>query len=131
MGRSDTAFYQLQKKLHKIKAFSSNILSARKTRMCSLSKNRNCTILKTDLWNEGVEYDRDLITEVSKIHMKKKLFAMDVSPKICDLGKKRLNDKTEVVCSSVMKPPFKISPSTLYLNIDDRSSSYRTNEVSN
>jgi len=69
--------------------------------------NRNCTILKTDLWNEGVEYDRDLFTEVSKIHMKKKLFAMDVSPKICNLGKKRVNDKIEVVCSSVMKPPFK------------------------
>jgi len=100
-------FTNCKKSFTKSKLFQAVYLALVKRVFAHYLMNRNCTILKTDLWNEGVEYDRDLFTDVSKIHVKKKLLAVDISPKICNLGKKRLNDKTEVVCSSVMNLPFK------------------------
>jgi SAM-dependent methyltransferase len=100
-------FTNCKKSFTKSKLFQAVYLALVKRVCARYLKNRNCTILKTDLWNEGVEYDRDLFTGVSKLHIKKELIAVDVSPKICNLGKKRLNDKTEVVCSSVISPPLK------------------------
>jgi len=100
-------FTNYKKSFTKSKLFQAVYLALIKRIFAHYLINRNCTILKTDLWNEGVEYDRDLFTEVSKVHVKKKLFAVDISRKICNLGKKRLKDKTEVVCSSVVNPPFK------------------------
>jgi len=100
-------FMNCKKSFTKSKLFQAVYLALVK-RICVYHlKGRNCAILKTDLWNEGVECERDLFTRVSKIHIKKRLIAVDVSPKICNLGKKKLNDKAEVVCSSVTNPPFK------------------------
>lgn len=110
-------FTNCKKSFTKSKLFQEVYLALVKRVCAHYLKNRNCTILKTDLWNEGVEYDRDLFTGVSKIHIKKKLFAVDVSPKICNLGKKRLNDKAEVVCSNVMNPPLKKESIDLILDI--------------
>jgi len=94
-------------------------------------KGRNCNILKTDLWNEGVEYDRDILIEASKIRIKKRLVAMDVSPKICTLAKKRLDNRVEIVCASVTNPPFKNQSFDFILDIStiDHLPTEKTNLV--
>jgi len=126
-------FSHCKKSLIKSRLFQQGYLELTR-RICTYYlKDRNCNMLKTDLWNEGVEYDRDILTEASKIRIKKRLFAMDVSPKICSLAKKRLNNRVEVeiVCASLTNPPFKNQSFDFILDIStiDHLPAEKTNLV--
>lgn len=110
-------FTHCKKSFIKSKLFQEVYLELVKHVCARYLKNRNFNILKTDLWNEGVECDRDMLTEVSKIHVKRKIFAVDISPKICDLAKKRLNDEIDAICASMTNPPFKSRSFDLVLDI--------------
>jgi hypothetical protein len=67
-----------------------------------------CLVLKTDLWNEGIEVDRNLAAYVNDSSKKCRLVAIDVCRYVCESAK-QLNPELEVVRATLLASPFRRS----------------------
>ena len=63
-------------------------------------------VLKTDLWNEGIETDRNLAKYVHKTSQKAELVGQDISRIICEYAKQKQENKIEIVRSTLLASPF-------------------------
>ncbi len=68
---------------------------------------RPVLVLKTDLWNEGVEYGRDLASLIHNVCGKSVLVGVDVSLRVCEFAKKNSTCDIHIVNSSILAPPFR------------------------
>ena len=67
-------------------------------------------VLKTDLWNEGVQPRRALLGRAitgEKDLQEPELFGMDLSVQTCEMAKERLSDRVMIVCASITHLPFR------------------------
>ena len=72
--------------------------------------NRRHKVLKTDLWNEGVQPGRALLGKViteRKDFEEPELFGLDLSVQTCRMARERLSDRVMIVCASITHLPFR------------------------
>ena len=72
--------------------------------------NRKHKVLKTDLWNEGVQPGRALLGKAitgDKDLEEPELFGLDISVQTCKMARKRLSDRVMLVCASITHLPFR------------------------
>lgn len=63
-------------------------------------------VLKTDLWNEGVERDRDLAVYVRKASGEATLVGIDISRTVCEYANEANQSGIEIVRSTLLSAPF-------------------------
>jgi len=63
-------------------------------------------ILKTDLWNEGVENGRNILSLVRGASGKSEIVGVDISGNVCGYARRELGDDIEIVRSTLLAPPF-------------------------
>jgi hypothetical protein len=79
---------------------------------------QKCLVLKTDLWNEGIEVHRNLAAYVNDPSKKCRLIAIDVCRYVCESAK-HMNPDLEIVRATLLAFPFRrkfdliIDPSTV------------------
>ena len=77
------------------------------------------TILKTDLWNEGIEVGRDLASSISTDKVNLQVVGADISAYVCDAALTATDGAFHVVRGTLLSPPFRkifdmiIDPSTV------------------
>jgi SAM-dependent methyltransferase len=75
----------------------------------------NGNLLKTDLWNEGVECQRDILKQFER-HDNMKLFGVDIAHVTCVLAKNNLN-KVNVLQGDIRSLPFKDASFDMVLDL--------------
>jgi len=66
---------------------------------------RRLCALKTDLWNEGVETNRDILGALER-NRNLSLFGVDISKVVCYLAKRRLKN-TNIIRADIRSMPFR------------------------
>jgi len=61
-------------------------------------------LLKTDLWNEGIEYERDVLGHY-QYHKDLNLYGIDISPFVCLHAKSRANN-IHILCGDIRRLPL-------------------------
>ena len=79
----------------------------------------NPTILKTDLWNEGIEVGRDLASEICIENMNALIIGADVSSYVCRSALMATDGLLHIIRATLLFPPFRevfdmiLDPSTV------------------
>jgi hypothetical protein len=63
-------------------------------------------VLKTDLWNEGVERNRNLASFVRHVSPEAEVVGLDISRTVCEYAKEEKDYSIEIVRSTLLAPPF-------------------------
>jgi len=71
-----------------------------------VQKTKKYTLLKTDLWNEGVDYDREILGHIKNKYNNLSLYGTDISSEVCILAKKRF-PFIKIKHGDIRKLPFK------------------------
>lgn len=72
-------------------------------------------ILKTDLWNEGIEYQRDILGKYQS-YENFNLYGIDISHIVCSCAKSRVK-KIHVACGDIRNLPFKDNSFDMILDL--------------
>lgn len=68
---------------------------------------QNLLVLKTDLWNEGIEVDRNMASFVSELVHNARVIGMDVSRAVCEFARDEGNCSIEIVRATLLASPFR------------------------
>jgi len=79
----------------------------RLARSVTMGSNNEISVLKVDLWNEGVDPSRGDVRDFFTSTRHVRLYGIDLSPAICHLANERMGEKVEIVCSDLRSQPFK------------------------
>jgi SAM-dependent methyltransferase len=84
-----------------------------------LDKIKSYKSLKTDLWNEGVEYHRDILNLCTKFckNFNIRFYGLDVSIGICKRAREMLPDKITIINATTLCLPLKKTSFDLIIDI--------------
>jgi len=74
-------------------------------KLCRVSTNRRVCLLKVDLWNEGIEVERDVLGLYERSSLFD-LFGIDISNFVCSSAKRRLKN-VHIIQTDIRKLPFR------------------------
>lgn len=79
----------------------------RLARSVAMGSNNDISVLKVDLWNEGVDPSRGDVRDFFTSTRNVRLYGIDLSSAICRLANERTRETVEIVCSDLRSQPFR------------------------
>ena len=81
------------------------------------TKEKSLVVLKTDLWDEGIDNLMGRLVDFFPSEQKVNLIGIDISPIVCNNAKRRTHRKICVICADVRALPFQLDSIHIILDL--------------